>query len=407
MKTSLLVFLLAAVLALFVQYRLRVVVGSSPVAVSLPDLPALPTSQQKLQTIERIGENDLVGPESLVVSKGYMFAALGDGRIVRLKERNQNMEWTTLVRTGGSGLDDICSPWSGPSDLRNIESICGRPLGLIHVNRSSVDQKYQGDDAEEEVLIVADSYKGLLMVTGIFGAKPQIQVLATKVTGETDQLTLLNSVVQTPDGSLYVSQTSQHFERRRIFQAALDGRSTGRLLRYNPTKGSFDVVLDSLFMPNGLALSHEKTDILIVCGVQILKYSLEKGFKQPFVDVMMGTGDNVKSHTHLPTGQQQLCYWVGYGSKYAKPFNLLYMLADKPWIKGVVQALVPHSILIKLIPKFTAFGVYDENGLLLKLFRDPDGSFPWISEVEPMGDWLYFASWYNPYLGRMRMRDLV
>jgi len=143
--------------------------------------------------------------------------------------------------------------------LGGAGKLCGRPLSLLIVKRHTVDSHFQGSK-KENALIVADAYQGLLMITNIDSVteRPNQHVLA--IGASTDELSyrlqFLNAVVQTPDGSLYITETSTTFQRRRIFYAAFDGRPTGRLLQYTKDTG-VRVVADKLFMPIGLAVSHD------------------------------------------------------------------------------------------------------------------------------------------------------
>jgi murein DD-endopeptidase MepM/ murein hydrolase activator NlpD len=374
--------------------------------------------------VEKIGVGNLLGPESLVTSissrtgKMVMFASLGDGRIVRIEEEEdggdgaKTLSWTNMTRTGSIPLEDTetCGK-GGPTDTTNTEALCGRPLGLQIVKRSTIDDTHNDAAEDENVLIVADSPMGLLMVTGLYGS-PQdvtIRILATRAKDDPEDYSfqLLNGVIQTPDNKLYFTETSRQFPRRQIFYAALDGKPTGRLLCY--TKGAgVEVVVENLFMPNGMALSHDGKHLLIVSGVQVLKYSLEKQDMDPmpFINVMPGTGDNIDAKSHLPSGEKKDCYWLALGSKYTKPFSLLKAISEKPVIKALLCALVPYTMFVDLIPKSSVLAVYDVNGELLEMYRDNDVIAPWLSEGETMGDYLYLGSWYNNFLARVKVSNL-
>ena len=56
----------------------------------------------------------------------------------------------------------------------------------------------------------------------------------------------------------------------------------------------------------------------------------------------------------------------------------------------------------KLIETLTDDGttMLDENGKKIPLVA------PWISEFEYVGDYMYLSSWYNPFLARIKRRDL-
>jgi sugar lactone lactonase YvrE len=211
---------------------------------------------------------------------------------------------------------------------------------------------------------------------------------------------------------LYITETSQTFQRRRIFHAIFDGRPNGRLLRYTKDEegeGTVRVVANNLFMPNGITLSHSKSELLIVCGVTIQRYSLTKQRMLPsdnaFARVLPGSGDNIRMMKHLPTGDAADCYWVGLGSKFAQPFSLLKLTSEMPWLKSFLIALLPYSTIVDLIPKLSALAIYDTDGELIELYQDESGVFPWVSEGESFDNYLYLGSWYNNGLARVRMDE--
>eukprot|EP00986_Skeletonema_menzelii_P021524 scaffold34823_cov160-Skeletonema_menzelii.AAC.1 len=147
-------------------------------------------------------------------------------RIVRINDpSNADISWVTVVRTG---IDDDHCGTGGPADDNDMERKCGRPLGLWLASRSSVDKNFNsdGEDAkDEDVLLVADAYRGFLMVTGITD-QPVMHTLASRAESDPPDYTfkLLNAAVQVPStGDIYITETSQIFERRRIFYAAMDG----------------------------------------------------------------------------------------------------------------------------------------------------------------------------------------
>jgi hypothetical protein len=444
--------------ALVVRHRLSYL-GLSPRSYALPDLPHfVPDNRLAGVGIDVIGARDLVYPECLVLTndRRYMFASLGDGRVVRLVDIDMptTPRWTTIVGTGPTFDGDVeggkedgaerCGA-GGPSDDHPTygpgEERCGRPLGMWLVEGggggsvpsdggggegSELGGEDEGNGRKNDVLYIADAYRGLVAVTNLYGpGLSNARVLASNDgTSTSDRFALLNSVILVPEsGDLYVTETSTRFRRRRIFHAAMDGASDGRLLRYSASTGKIDVVADGIYMANGLALAHDRRGLLIVSGVRVLRYDLTRGDidEVPFVNVMPGTGDNIKAMDVLPNGTSCRCYWAGLGGKYARPFSLLWYLSDRPWLRSILLALMPYRKLIDLIPKWTALAVYDEEGTLITTLTD-DGSFvgedgiatmkggvmaPWISEAEPVGNYIYLASWYNPFLARIDKRDIV
>jgi hypothetical protein len=438
------VAIVAASTALLVRIRLSYL-GLSPISFVLPDLPNfVPDNRLAGVSVDRIGIDDLVYPECLVATRdrGYMFASLGDGRVVRLLDIDgPRPAWETILGTGptfdgdaeGEREDGRRCGRGGPSDdhpsFGPREEFCGRPLGMWLEHAPSDDEGGDEDENENEndVLYIADAYRGLLAATNLYGPGPaNVRVLSNDgassdhTAGDHDGFALLNSVMRIPDGDVYVTETSTRFRRRRIFHAAMDGASDGRLLRYSDTTGKIDVMADGIYMANGLALTHDGTGLLIVSGVRVLRYDLTRGTmdEMPFVTVMPGTGDNIKAMEVLPNGTSCKCYWAGLGGKYVGPFSLLWYLSDRPWLRSVLLAFVPYRRIIDLIPKWTALAVYDEGGALITTLTDDgriageDGTTmggviaPWISEAEPVGNYIYLASWYNPFLARIDKRDI-
>lgn len=399
----------AVALAIIIQLRLSSL-GIAPISKPLPPLLPWPANPQILTgKLQKIGEGDLLGPECLVLKNGYMFMSLGDGRIVRawhVKEGNgENLQWETLVRTGDNSASANCGK-GGPTDSTKTEETCGRPLGMTIVNSSAVID----DGEEEDVLLVADAYRGLLLIRDIYSkGSAKLLTLATRAKTDDDgkSFQLLNGLIAAPDGAIYFTETSQDFHRRRIFHAAFDGRAAGRLLKFTK-QNDVTVAAEELYMPNGLSVSHDEQYLLIVSGVQILKYSLKKrAMESKSFTSMPGTGDNIVTRQHLPNGTPSKCYWAALGSKFAEPFSLLKAVSEKPYLKSILIALVPYKTIVEAIPKLSALAVYGEDGTLLDIYQDGDASAPWLSEGTVFGDYVYLGSWYNDFLARVKVEELA
>jgi hypothetical protein len=233
--------------------------------------------------------------------------------------------------------------------------------------------------------------------------------LATRAKTDDDgkSFQLLNGLIAAPDGAIYFTETSQVFHRRRIFHAAFDGRAAGRLLKFTK-QNDVTVAAEELYMPNGLSVSHDEQYLLIVSGVQILKYSLKKrAMESKSFTSMPGTGDNIVTRQHLPNGTPSKCYWAALGSKFAEPFSLLKAVSEKPYLKFILIALVPYKTIVEAIPKLSALAVYGEDGTLLDIYQDGDASAPWLSEGTVFGDYVYLGSWYNDFLARVKVEELA
>jgi len=359
---------------------------------------------------ERVGDGDLCGPESLAVSSWggtpTLFTGLQDGRIVRLTHSSPGgrPQWETVARTGRMHSSGHCGD-GGSTDTAGTEPTCGRPLGLRVAARGSILPSRPGVTGEV-VLVVADAYYGLLCVLHPHGGAsgtPEIVTLATRAAGDPSGHTfsLLNDVVQAPDGTLYFTETTQEYQRRRIFYAFFSGRPTGRLLSWREGEGA-RVVADGIFMANGVTLSIDGTHLLIVSGVSVLKYSLARGEMEPapLVAALPGSGDNIRTTWHTPSeGSADTptpCYLAGLGSRYSQPFSLMHAAGDWPWVRQLMASMLPYASIVNAIPKYGILAVIAANGTILETFQDPSGKWPWLSEGEYFDGFLYLGSWYVP-----------
>lgn len=125
--------------------------------------------------------------------------------------------------------------------------LCGRPLGM------------KFDNLNHRELYVVDSSLGLLKVNV---ETKSIETLISKSTSS-EAINLLNEVVELPNGSLLITESSLKFPRHEVKMEGLEGRANGQLLRYDPLDGSLHVVLKGLFFPNGMCLSHDRNSVLI------------------------------------------------------------------------------------------------------------------------------------------------
>lgn len=363
-----------------------------------PPLPTLESGDARLEGALHIGEGDLVGPESMVASRVtdsdgrlVMFAGLVDGRIVRIRVppgevgNEEAEEWTTVLRTGEAV--------EGCGDYEH-QPICGRPLGLRLVG---------GEGPDGEVLYVVDAYKGLLRVDGIHSSSPHVTVL-TDVDGDGNRLVLPNDLVVAGDGTIYFTETTDEFQVNRIFYAAFAGRERGRLMALRPSGEDgirrVETLASGIFMANGLEMTHDGTGLLVVSGAEVLRYDLASGEIKLFAP-LVGTGDNIRRYTKTPSGAEVPCYWLGLGTRYSKPFSFFHFTADRPALREILMLVLPYAWVPEVVPPHGIVAAVDEHGELVEVLQDATGATPWVSEAQPIGDWVYLGSWTNRYIARV------
>jgi sugar lactone lactonase YvrE len=303
--------------------------------------------------------NDLSGLEVLapecpgcedvdVDEQGRLYGAAEDGRILRFSDPVGPAE--TFAATGG------------------------RPLGL--------------DFGPGGLLFVADAEKGLLAVD----TAGNIAVLAMehdgKAFGFTDDLEV------GPDSIVYFSDASWKFSAQDYKLDLLEHRPNGRLLSYDLRTGQVDLLLDSLYFANGVAVSPEN-DFVLVCetgAYRIKRYWLRgerKGESDILIDNLPGFPDGVSR------GSGGI-FWVAIASPRTA---LLDGLLDKPFLRKIVARL-PNAI--QPGPKLYGFVLgIDRDGRVVHNLQDPEGRFAPITSVQEAGGYLYLSSLSANGIGRV------
>lgn len=247
---------LAATLgALALAYALAGPSPIDPVAWTPPPPPTGLPPFEALSPVERLELDGGAGPESLAFGPdGLLYAGLSDGRIVRLRPDGGGLE--TFADTGG------------------------RPNGLAF-------------DAGGDLLAL-DSFRGLLRID----PEGRVTTLARGADGEPfgfpDDLALAT------DGAAWFSDGSRRFPDGEGTLDALEGRATGRLLRYDPATGEVHTRLDGLRFANGVALGPGDAFVLVneSLAYRTLRLWLEgprAGEVEVFVANYPGFPDNVRS----------------------------------------------------------------------------------------------------------------
>ncbi|KAI4976746.1 hypothetical protein ZWY2020_050353 [Hordeum vulgare] len=143
-------------------------------------------------------------------------------------------------------------------------------------------------------LYVADAYKGLMRVAP--GGR-EATVLITEVDGV--PLRFTNGVdIDQVTGEVYFTDSSRNYDRSQHEMVTRTGDSTGRLIRYDPRTGKAVVLQDDITYPNGLAISADRTHLVISSTgpCKLLRYWIKgskAGTMEIFVD-LPGYPDNIR-----------------------------------------------------------------------------------------------------------------
>ena len=310
----------------------------------------------QLAQIERLAIAGETGPEAVVIGpNGNLYLSTHSGWIVEIN--HQSGKAKTWFNTQG------------------------RPLGLAFAAN--------GD------LIVADAYQGLLAIS----PTKQLRVLSTSAAGK--PIVYANDVAVASDGVIYFSDSSTKFSAKAVggtYPASLldlmEHGGHGRLLKYDPGTGLTTELMNGLNFANGVALDSQQQFVLIneTGHYRIHKYWLtgdKAGQSEVIVANLPGFPDN------LAAGLDGR-YWLGLAS----PRNpLLDKLADKPWLRKLVQRL-PAVVR----PKATHYShvvAIDGNGAVLASLQDPSGAYPITTGVAETKTSLFISSLVADSLARL------
>ena len=234
------------------------------------------------------------GPETIVVGpEGLLYTGLKDGRILRFRPDGSKMEF--FADTGG------------------------RPNGMAF-DRSGH-------------LIVVDSFNGLLSVDPMGG----VDVLTT---GADDQPFVFNDGVDiASDGTIWFTDATARYPDGQVHYDILEGRSTGRLLTYDPVSGQTRVRVAGLRFPNGIALGPGDEYVLVneMLAYRTLRHWIagpKAGRTETFIESYPGFPDDVRFN-------DDGLFWVALASE---RIAVADWIQPHPWPKSFIANAIGWAI---------------------------------------------------------------
>lgn len=352
MIPSLLVFAGVILLA----YLLLWPVPIDPAAWSPPEPPGLPAAVRAENQIpvERITLGGARGPEDVAADRrGRLYTGTRDGAIRRVDPSTGDM--TVLARTGG------------------------RPLGLAF--------------GEDGTLYICDVRRGLLSLS----PDGRLRERVTEVAGVT--VTRANGLAVASDGTVFFTDSSTRWPESTGAADLLEHRPHGRLLAFDPRRDHSRVVAESLFFPNGVALSRDESSVLVVetSRYRISRVRVSGGDgrgPEVFADNLPGFPDGVSRD-----GEH---FWVGL----VAPRNRLFdrALLPRPALRKVLYRLPGLPPVGRARPG--AVLALDGSGRCIWHLPAESSGFASVTNVRPSGHHLCLGSADEDAVGRIPRPDL-
>ena len=304
-----------------------------------------------LKRAELLALGKIVGPEDVDVdNRGRVYGGTQDGKIIR-------------IRTDG--------------ELEVFAETGGRPLGL-HFDRKGH-------------LIVCDAVKGLLSID----SNGAITVLATEADGVPFMFTDDLDIAQ--DGTIFFSDASHKYGSDDYLYDLLEARPHGRLLRFNPSVGRAEVLLQNLYFANGVALSQNEDFVLVneTYRYRIIRYWLKgprAGTHDVFIDNLPGFPDGVSAN-------RKGTFWV---ALFTVRNDIMDRLHANPFLKAQMSKLprifwptpLPYGIVLAL----------DESGNILQSLHEPSGEhLKEITSAQEHLGYLYLGSLHSDRIGKYKL----
>ncbi|KAG6619556.1 Adipocyte plasma membrane-associated protein [Phytophthora cinnamomi] len=334
--------------------------------------------------------NQALSAEDLAVSQdGVAYVGLADGRLASFGAAADELR--NFSRTGRE--DPECGTLP-------MEPTCGRPLGLVFaaakpyakfLKRIPDAKLFAGD----QVLLVADAYKGLLL----FDANGKRTLLFSRV-GE-EHVNFLNGIAVVQEtGEVYVTESSRRFQRNRVVMEFLERMPTGYLLRFDPRNERVSIEASGLGFPNGLTLDKDGSGLLVAIMFQskIVRFDFKTKSIKDFA-FLPGEPDNISIEK------------VGAGENETEVL-LVGMVSRNDGgifshVKGSVKmrkllSLLPTWMTVIFVHRLGLFASVDlETGDIRHVYEASQGQTPIVSGASRFGDHIYLTSWARPSITRI------
>lgn len=282
-----------------------------------------------------------LAPEDVVVDgRGGVYTGVVGGQIMRIDAESGSYE--VIGDTGG------------------------RPLGLAV--------------ARDGRLLVCDSHRGLLAMDTATGG---IETLVTEVAGR--PLTFCSNVVESSDGTIYFTESTDRFHYEYYKAAVLEARGSGSLFRRDPD-GTVTRLVSGLHFANGVTLTADESAVVFAetTGARVSKFWLtgpKAGTVTPLTESLPGYPDNISTG---PDGR----IWVAMVS--SRNALTEWLVPRAPGLRKLLWRL-PYGALPDVKPVAWVIALDPDDGRVLTQLRTRHSAFGSTTGVVQEGNRVWLA----------------
>lgn len=378
----------AGMVVLLAGYVYQLPLMIQPTKIMLPPLPDAPEDNNKLAKMQHLYRK-MDGAEKLVFKGDTLYTGLVDGQVVKL-DTSQG-RFAQIEGLAFTGDPERALPF--PCGKFNTQPICGRPLAV--------------DLLENGKLVIADAYFGLMRLDPTSG---KLSLLAKKP--DDDRLKkfkfLKDLVVAKDSQNIYFTESSSLRQLRLSMYEQFEGRTFGRLFKYDAKKRKATTMLSNLAFPTGLVVDKDEKYLLVAerAKARISRIDLTKKVKK-------NTKPSIFAN-NLPVWPERITWdadgehiWVAGHPRHTS--STMQWLAEQPELRSLLaKCLSPEKLEWFLSSGSMALRL-DSNGKIVQSFTDYSGRTGVIAGVYPQGDDLWFSMFTNSnvrYLGKMTRQEL-
>jgi ribose transport system permease protein len=342
----------------------------SPTYAALPPAPATEGSSpyalnDRLRPVEAIGLDAIDGPEDVILDDDdNIYAGNRTGDIVRFFAPNYSHQ-EVFVHIGGRPL--------GMAFARDGSLICCiGGMGLYRVAKDRTVEKLTDETNRSWFSIIDDS-----------------------------RLRLADDLDVAPDGRVFFSESTIRYEMHDWPVDCLESRGNGRIICFDPNKGTTRTVLRNLVFPNGICMTLDGQSFMFAetWGCRVSRYYFDgpkAGRVEPVIPDLPGYPDNINRASDGT-------YWLALVGMRTPSLDLAMRMPG--FRKRMARRTAPDEWLYPNI-NTGCIVRFDERGRILESLWDLGGeNHPMITSMREHRGHLYIGGIFNNRIGRLKLAE--